>query len=480
MSSIHSMQIFEAEEMKMGRMVEEIKKIGSIAGPMVGVILLFYLLQIISMMMVGHLGSQLILSATALAFSCCSVFGFNVLLGMAGALETLCGQAYGAEQYQKLGIYTYTAIISLALVSLPLSLIWIFMGKLLPLMHQDPSISQAAGKFSRCFIPALFGYAVFQPLVRFFQTQSLIMPLLISSVLTFCIHIPFCWLLVFKSSLGYLGAAFALDISIWLNILFLGLFMRYSVACAKTRATVSIEVLMEIPRVLRLAVPSTLMLCLEYWSFELVVILAGLLPNPKLETSVLALSLTTTGTVYAIPYAIGAAASTRVSNELGAGNPQGAQVAVQGAILMAFADAVLFSSALLAGRRFFGLMFSKNKQVVEYFTTISPLVATTVALDAFQGVLTGIARGCGWQKLGTYINIGAYYLIGIPISVVLGFVLHLKGKGLWSGILVGAALQNIGLSILTTNMNWDKQAMKAKARTCDGLEMERQSSEVVI
>ncbi|KAL9254757.1 DETOXIFICATION 10-like protein [Drosera capensis] len=436
----NAVQIFEAEEMKMGRMVQEMKKIGSIAGPM-----------IISMMMVGHLGSQLILSATALAFSCCSVFGFNVLLGMAGALETLCGQAYGAEQYQKLGIYTYTAIISLALVSLPLSLIWIFMGKLLPLMHQDPSISQAAGKFSRCFIPALFGYAVFQPLVRFFQTQSLIMPLLISSVLTFCIHIPICWLLVFKSSLGYLGAAFALDISIWLNILFLGLFMRYSVACAKTRATVSMEVLMEIPRVLRLAVPSTLMLC-----------------------------LTTTGTVYAIPYAIGAAASTRVSNELGAGNPQGAQVAVQGAILMAFADAVLFSSALLAGRRFFGLMFSKNKQVVEYFTTMSPFVATTVALDAFQGVLTGIARGCGWQKLGTYINIGAYYLIGIPISVVLGFVLHLKGKGLWSGILVGAALQNIGLSILTTYMDWGKQAMKAKARTCDGLEMECQSSEVVI
>ena len=33
--------------------------------------------------------------------------------GMAGAVETLCGQAYGAEQYKKLGIYTYAAIMSL-------------------------------------------------------------------------------------------------------------------------------------------------------------------------------------------------------------------------------------------------------------------------------------------------------------------------------------------------------------------------------
>ncbi|GAB2278131.1 Protein DETOXIFICATION 14 [Dionaea muscipula] len=213
------------------------------------------------MMMVGHLGSQFALSGTALAFSFCSVFGFNVLLGMAGALlETLCGQAYGAEQYQKLGIYTYTAILSFVLVSLPLSLIWIFRGKLLPLMHRDRSISHEAGKFSRCLVRALFGYTVLQPLVRYFQTQSLIIPLLISSALTFCIHIPICWLLVFKSGLGYLGVAFALDISIWLNVILLGLFMKYSLARAKTRAPISIKVLTKIPRVLQLGIPSALTL----------------------------------------------------------------------------------------------------------------------------------------------------------------------------------------------------------------------------
>lgn len=78
---------------------------------------------------------------------------------MACALETLCGQAYGAEQYRKLGIYTYGAIISLLLVCVPIALLWIFMEKLLIIIGQDPLISQEAGKYSIGLIPTLFPYA---------------------------------------------------------------------------------------------------------------------------------------------------------------------------------------------------------------------------------------------------------------------------------------------------------------------------------
>ncbi|GAB4840349.1 hypothetical protein Ancab_021116 [Ancistrocladus abbreviatus] len=349
------------------------------------------------------------------------------------------------------------------------------MGKLLPLFHQDPSISHEAGKFSRCLLPALFGCALLQPLVRYFQTQSLIIPLLVSSAAAFCLHLPICWCLVFKSRLRHLGAAFAVNISIWLNVIFMGLFMKFSPACSKTRAPVTIIVLTQIPQFFRLAIPSAVMLCLEYWSFELLVLLAGLLPNPKVQTSaLLALiarsfnnglflhSLTTCGTLYTISYGLGAAVSTRVSNELGAGNPEGARTAVHAAILMALIDMATVTTTLLASRHSFGYLFSKDRQVVEYLTAMTPLVAGTVGLDTFHGVLTGIARGCGWQKIGTYINIGAYYLFGIPISIVLGFVMHFTGKGLWSGVLVGASLQIICLAIITACTDWDSQATKAK------------------
>ncbi|GMH09188.1 hypothetical protein Nepgr_011028 [Nepenthes gracilis] len=444
--------------------VEEMKKIAYIAGPMAGMMLMQNLLQLISMIMVGQSTSQLSLSSSALALSFAAVSGFYVLLGMTGALETLCGQAYGAQEFQKLGVLTHTAILSLTIVSFPLSLVWIFMGKLLTLIHQDPSISHEAGKFSRCLLPSLFGYAFLQPLIRYFQAQSLILPLLVSSGVTLFVHIPLCWLLVFKSGLGHLGAAFSIDISIWLNAILLGLFMKFSPACARTRSPLSIEVLAQMPQFFRLAVPSALMLCLEYWSFELLVLLSGLFPNPKLETSVLSLCITTLWTLFTIAYGIGAAASTRVANELGAGKPQAAQTAVRGAILMALIDALMATAALLGSRGRLGYLFSKDKQVINYFTVMSPLVTTTVATDAILGVLTGIARGCGRQQTATYISIGAYYLFGIPIAVVIGFVRRLRGKGLWSGMIVGAIIQITGLSSLITCTNWDTEVTKAKAR----------------
>lgn len=62
-----------------GVFVQEIKQLGYIAGPMVVVTLSQYFLQIISIMMVGHLG-KLSLSSTAIAISFCAVSGFSLLV----------------------------------------------------------------------------------------------------------------------------------------------------------------------------------------------------------------------------------------------------------------------------------------------------------------------------------------------------------------------------------------------------------------
>lgn len=91
--------------------------------------------------------------------------------GMASALETLCGQAYGAEQYQKLGAFTFGAILSLILVCLPVSVLWIFMDKLLVFLGQDPAISVEAGKYAIWLIPSLFPYAILESLVPYLQTR---------------------------------------------------------------------------------------------------------------------------------------------------------------------------------------------------------------------------------------------------------------------------------------------------------------------
>ncbi|XP_048619987.1 protein DETOXIFICATION 14-like [Brassica napus] len=186
------------------------RRLAYVAGPMVAVNSSAYFLQVISIMMVGHLG-ELFLSSTAIAVSFCSVTGFSLVFGLASGLETLCGQANGAKQFEKLGVHTYTWIFSLLLVCIPLSVLWSFMGDILLLVGQDPLVSQKAGKFATWLIPVLFAYAILQPLVQFFQAQSLILPLVVSSVSAICCHLVLCWSLIFKFGLGRLGAAISIS-----------------------------------------------------------------------------------------------------------------------------------------------------------------------------------------------------------------------------------------------------------------------------
>ncbi|GMJ13127.1 hypothetical protein like AT1G15170 [Hibiscus trionum] len=443
--------------------VEETKRVGYLAGPMVAVTISQYLLQVISTMMVGHLG-ELALSSCSIAISLAGVTGFSFLMGMACALDTLCGQAYGAQQYEKVGIHTYTAIFCLTLVCFPLSLMWLYMGRLLVFIGQDPLISHEAGKFVMWLIPALFAYAAYHPLVRYFQTQSLITPLLLCSCASLLVHIPLCWALVFKFELGNIGGALAISISNWVNTIFLALYMWYSPTCTKTRVPVTMELFHGIKEFFRFAIPSAVMICLEWWSFELLILLSGLLPNPQLETSVLSVCLNTISTLYSIPYGLGAAASTRVSNELGAGKPHAARVAVYAGMALAVLESLMVAGTLFASRRIFGYVYSNEKEVVDYVTTMSPLVCVSVILDSLQGVLQGVARGCGWQLIGAYVNLGAFYLVGIPAAATLAFWLQLKGVGLWVGLQFGTLTQTILLVIVTSFINWDKQASQARDR----------------
>ncbi|GAB4840358.1 hypothetical protein Ancab_021124 [Ancistrocladus abbreviatus] len=442
---------------------EEMKKVGFIAGPMVAVHMSQSLLKLVLVTMVGHLG-ELPLASTALAISLASFTGHSLLMGMASALETLCGQAYGAQQYQKLGTKTYTAIFCLMLTCIPISLLWIYMEELLILIGQDPWISHEAAKFLIWSIPALFAYATLQPLVRFFQSQSLIIPMLFSSFAALCLHLPLCWVLVFKFSLNNLGAAVAMDIAMWLNVVFLVSYMKFSPVCAKTRSLISVEVFQGVGEFFRFAIPSAAMICLEWWAFELIILLSGLLPNPALETSVLSVCLTTTATLYAIPYGVGAAASTRVSNELGAANPQGARIAVLVVMSIAAIAAIIVSSAIFATRQTFGYVFSNDKQVVECFTSMVPLVCISILRDNMHGPLCGVARGCGWQDIAAFVVLGSYYLCGIPLAAILGFWMALRGRGLWIGIQTAAILQTTLLAVVTCFVDWEKRAIRARER----------------
>lgn len=446
----------------------EIRKQLSIAGPMVCVALLQYLVIVVSVMFVGHTG-ELELAAASIAASFAGVSGTTLIFGLAAALETLCGQAYGAKQYHMLGIYLQRAVFVLYLVALPIAVVWWNMDTVLVFLGQDPEISEMAGVYARYLVPTIFAVATLQPLVKFLQTQSLVLPMAMFSVATLILHVPLCWILIYKVGFGFRGAALASSMSNWMNVLWHALYVKYSAACKKTWTSFSVEAFNDLPVFMRLAIPSAVMICLEYWAFEGLVLLSGLLPNPQLETSTLSICLTSTSLLYMVPFGIGAAASTRVGNELGAGRPQAAKGAVAVAVSIGLTEGLLIATSLYTLRSHWGRAFTQEQEIIDYVAACIPLLAIMHLMDSIQGVFSGVARGCGWQAFGAYANLGAYYLVGLPAAVVLAFMYDLKGRGLWLGMIMGMVAQTVTLVVLTCATNWQQQAEDAMVRVISGV-----------
>ena len=184
---------------------------------------------------------------------------------MGSALETLCGQAYGAKQYHMLGIHTQRAMLTLTLVSIPLAFIWFYTPTIFIALGQDQEISNGAGTFIRWMIPSLFAYALLQCLTKFLQTQNIVVPMMISSGITTLFHIILCWVLVFKLGYGIKGAAFANTISNWMNVVLLGFYVKFSNACVHTWTGFEKEALHDVLSFIKLAIPSAIMIWYVYF-----------------------------------------------------------------------------------------------------------------------------------------------------------------------------------------------------------------------
>ncbi|KAJ4823766.1 hypothetical protein Tsubulata_012082 [Turnera subulata] len=422
--------------------------------------------EVISIAFVGHLG-ELALAGSSIANAFASVVGFTLLRGLGSALETFSGQSYGAKQYRMLGIHLQRGIVVLLLVSIPISIILTNAARILKFCRQDPQISEQAGQYARFLIPGVFGVALLECHVRFLQTQKKVVPMMISSGITTLLHVLVCWMLVVKYGLGLRGAALANSISYWINALLLIAYVWLSPSCKETRAEFSRDALHGIPGFLKLAIPSCVMLGLEVWSFEIITLSSGLLPNPKFESSVFSISYNMYFVAYMIPLGLSGAISTRVSNELGAGRPQAALLAVRVVVSLVMIEGIIMATFLISGRKLWPQLYSKEKGVVERVGNLLLFLALSHFLDGITSVLSGTCRGCGWQRIGAFVNFGAYYIIGIPSAVVLAFVFHMGGKGLWVGIILALFVQASLLAIVTLCTDWDKQARKAKDRIQD-------------
>ncbi|PWZ23204.1 Protein DETOXIFICATION 19 [Zea mays] len=154
----------------------------------------------------------------------------------------------------------------------------------------------------------------------------------------------------------------------------------------------------------------------------------GLMPDSQLSISIIAMCQNTEAISYMITYGFGAVISTRVSNELGARNIANARKALTVSLALSLMLGVAFLLLLGLGHDLWVRLFTTSEAVVNAFASMTPLLIGSVVLDSTQGVLCGVARGCGWQHLAAWTNLVAFYVIGLPLAILFGFTLAFQTK----------------------------------------------------
>ncbi|XP_010278703.1 PREDICTED: protein DETOXIFICATION 40-like isoform X2 [Nelumbo nucifera] len=405
----------------------ELKLLFYLAAPAVIVYMINYVMSMSTQIFSGHLGN-LELAAASLGNTGIQIFAYGLMLGMGSAVETLCGQSYGAGKYEMLGIYLQRSTILLMATGIPLAVIYILSKPLLIFLGESPEIASAAAMFVYGLIPQIFAYAANFPIQKFLQAQSIVAPSAYISTVTLGVHLLLSWLAVYKLGMGLLGASLILSLSWWIIV---GAQFLYIVMNEKFKYTwtgFSVQAFHGLPAFLKLSVASAVMLCLETWYFQILVLLSGLLKNPELALDSLSICTTVSGWVFMISVGFNAAASVRVSNELGAGNPKAAAFSVLIVTSLSFIISVVAAIIVLLLRHVISYAFTDGERVANAVSDLCPLLAITLILNGVQPVLSGVAVGCGWQAFVAYVNVGCYYVVGVPVGVLLGFKFDLGAK----------------------------------------------------
>ncbi|KAL7155198.1 hypothetical protein ABFS83_03G059800 [Erythranthe nasuta] len=440
----------------------ESKTLWKLSGPAIFTYICQYSLGALTQTFAGQVG-ELELAAVSVENSVIAGLVFGAMLGMGSALETLCGQAYGAGQITMLGTYMQRSWVILLSTSFFLLPIYIFAPPILTFFGESPEISRAAGKFAIWMIPQMFAYAVNFPIQKFLQSQRKLMEMAWISAGVLVVHTFFSWLLILKLRWGLAGAAVVLNSSWWLIVILQLVYIFYTKSDGAWTGF-SWSAFRDLYGFVKLSLSSAIMLCLEFWYLMVIVVIAGRLDNPVVPVDAISICMNINGWDAMISIGFNAAISVRVANELGAGNAKAAKFSVVVVSITTILIGVVCMALVLATRDIFPYLFTNSEAVAKETTRLSILLALTVLLNGLQPVLSGVAVGAGWQSIVAYVNIGSYYIVGLPLGIVLGFVFKFGAMGIWGGMIGGVCLQTLILIFITSSRNWDKEADEAESR----------------
>ena len=298
------------------QVIEELKELWAMVLPITAMNCLVYVRAVVSVLFLGRLGS-LELAGGALSIGFTNITGYSVLVGLASGLEPVCSQAFGSKNWDLLTLSLQRMVVILLIASVPISLLWVNLGPIMLFLGQDPEITATAAEYCHYALPDLLTNTLLQPLRVYLRSQRVTKPMMWCTLAAVAFHVPLNYWLVMVKRWGVPGVATA---SVVTNLIMVMLLVGYVWVSGKLQKRVSgsmaaatvVELVGGLGPLMRVAVPSCLGICLEWWWYEIVIVMGGYLENPKLAVAATGILIQTTSLMYTVPMALAGCVSARV------------------------------------------------------------------------------------------------------------------------------------------------------------------------
>jgi MATE family multidrug resistance protein len=422
----------------------ELKAMLGLAAPLVLSELGWMAMGIEDTMFVGRVSAEAIgaVSLGGVLFYTIGIFASGLLLG----LDTLVSQAHGAGDFDD-GRRSLVNGVWLALLLIPavMGIVWAFVPAL-AMFGVNQSVLRDTMPYLRALnwsAPPLLLFFCFR---RYLQAIGVVRPILMTLIAANLVNLAGNWIFVFGNlgapRMGAEGSGWSTCISRVCMMAALGY-----VIWRRDPGVMHVPWRPDVRRIrelLKLGLPAAGQIGLEMAVFATVTVLVG-----KLSAQVLAghqVTMTIVSTTFMVPLGISSAAAVRVGRAIGRRDPAGA--ARSGWTALGLGATVMAASALalLIFPKSIARLFTPDPAIIAAAAPLLRVAAFFQLFDGLQVTATGALRGAGDTTTPMLCHFAGYWIIGLPLGVLLGFHQSLGAIGLWMGLSAGLIL--IGIVLL--------------------------------
>lgn len=199
--------------------------VNRLAAPIMVTSMVNYLISVGVQIIVGHLGASE-LAAAALGTMYANAFGNSFALGLSNAVDVLSAQAFGAKNLRRMGSIASRGLAINLLFCIPIGILWWCAESVLTALNQPEEVIHRASIYLRFMLIGLPGNMCYEIIRRTLVVIGLApLPLMIS-IISACTSTLTGYILVYHTSLGFVGAPIAISVSQWLQFLIGAILVR--------------------------------------------------------------------------------------------------------------------------------------------------------------------------------------------------------------------------------------------------------------